>query len=44
MHVLGAMARICVHGSPTERLRDVDLLHAHVEVASQTGFSSPSRA
>ena len=33
MHALGAMARICVHDSPTESLRDVDLLHGHVGVA-----------
>ena len=30
MHALGVMARICVHDTPTERLKDVDLRHGHV--------------
>ena len=33
MHALGVMAKICVHDSPTGRLRDVDLRHGHVGVA-----------
>ena len=33
MHALGAVARNCVHDSPTERSRDGDLLHAHAGVA-----------
>ena len=43
MHALGVMARICVHDSPTERLKDVDLRHGHVGVAIHLYLVEPPR-
>ena len=41
MHALYAVARSGVLGIPTERLRDGDLLHAHVEVAIRSDPDGP---
>ena len=43
MHALGAVARNCVHDSPTERSRDGDLLHAHAGVAIRLYSVSPPK-
>ena len=43
MHALGAVARNCVHDSPTERSRDGDLLHAHAGVAIRLYVAGPPK-
>ena len=43
MHALGAVARNCVHDSPTERSRDGDLLHAHAGVAIRLYAAGPPK-